>query len=200
MSMVGIDLTPPQEIKRQKTQYAVGTSVKLAALLLLVALGTGGYFFYKSSVLNRQLSDLSKQETDLISQKDALRTVENYAKKLSGKYFLLQKYLENRSLYSSMLLELVSRVPVGITLDTVNFDGMEKRASVTGSAADVIQVSDFVNQLSKEGNASSESSPSLSGKKAFTDVRLDSLRVDERTGEKSTVKYNVSFKVNGDLF
>ena len=192
----GINLTPPQEIKRQKTQYVVGASTKLSILLFIILLGVGTFFFYKSYTLKNQIVGLDTQKADLIQQRESMREVEDYAKKLSGKYFLLQKYLESRLKYSSVMLEFLARVPDGLLLENVGFEGTGKRARVSGTSADIVRVSSFINRLSKDGNASSESAVNLSGKNAFMDVRLDSLNVEEG----KDVEYGVSFKVNEEVF
>lgn len=192
----GVNLTPPQEIKRQKTQYVVGASTKAAVLLVLILVGIAAYFYTQSSSLKNQVSSLETQETDLMSQRDSMTEIEGYAKKLSGKYFLLQKYLESRLKYSSVILELLARVPAGVAFENLDFEGAGKRTRVSGTSSDVVSVSAFVNSLAKEGNSSSESSVSLGGKNAFSDVRLDSLKVDEG----KSVEYSVSFKINEEAF
>jgi len=192
----GIDLTPPQEVKRQKTQFIVGTSIKVSLLLFVVLLGVAGFLFYESTRLGSQVSSLDQQKTDLTVQKDSMKEVEEYSKKLSGKYFLLQKYLQSRVRYSAVLTELLARVPQNVVLESIGFEGLGKKAKITGSSKDLVDVSTLVNRIAKEGNASSESSVSLSGKNAFSEVSLDSLNVNEG----KSVEYNVSFKVNEENF
>jgi len=191
-----IDLTPPQEIKRQKTQYVVGTSTRLAIAFFVIVIGWGGYSLYKATFLKGQISAMEVRESELVAQRSSMSETESYAKKISGKYFLLQKYLESRFRYSSIMQELVSRVPNGVSLDSIAFEGMDKRAKVSGTSADVVQVSSFVSYLSKEGNASSQSAASLSDKNAFTDIRLDSLSVNEG----KPVDFSVSFQTNSEVF
>lgn len=194
--MKQIDLTPPQEIKRKRTQYVVGASTKISVVLLLIAVGVAVYYFTKETNLQTQIASLDSQKTELTARVQSMQEVENYAKKLSGKYFLLQKYLESRLKYSSVMLELLARVPTEISFDNLSFEGAGKRTTIAGSSKDVISVSAFVNRLAKPGNASSESAVTLEGKNAFTDVRLDSLSVDQDKG----VAYSVSFKINEEAF
>lgn len=192
----GINLTPPREIKRRRTQYVVGASTKIATLILFIAVGVAVYYFSKESDLQRQMDSLDSQKIQLTQKVESMREVEDYAKKLSGKYFLLQKYLESRLKYSSVMLELLARVPDEILFDNLTFDGVGRRTTVTGSSKDDISVSTFVNRLAKEGSASSESAVVLDGNYAFTEVRLDSLNADEEKG----VTYSVSFKINEEAF
>jgi len=192
----GINLTPPQEIKRQKTQFIVGTSIKTSLLLLVILLGVAGFLFYKSTQLKTQIASLDQQKIDLTAQKDSMNEVEEYSKKLAGKYFLLQKYLQSRIKYSSVLTELLARVPENVVLESIGFEGSGKKAQITGSSKDLVDVSTLVNRLAKEGSASTESAVTLDGKSAFSEVSLDSLNVKE--GE--SVEYNVSFKVNEENF
>lgn len=196
----GINLTPPQEIKRRKTQYVVGASTKISVFLLVLALGVAGYYYSQSSGLTSKIVSLQSQKSQLTAQVESMQDIENYAKKLSGKYFLLQKYLEGRIKYSSVMLELLARVPEEIAFDSLSFDGLGKRTTLTGTSAEVISVSEFVNRLAKEGNASSESAVDLSGKNAFTGVRLDSLSVDETEENKGGIQYSVSFDINEEAF
>lgn len=194
--MDGINLTPPQEIKSRRTQYVVGASTKIAVVILLGVIGIAIYYFSNTSSLKGQISVLDSQKADLTSQRDSMREVEDYAKKLSGKYFLLQKYLESRLKYSSVMLELLSRVPEGIKFDSLGFEGVGKRTRISGTSKDVVSVSTFISRLAKEGNSSTDSAVKLTGKNAFIDVRLDSLAVDE--GKE--INYAVSFKINEEAF
>ncbi|MFA5776400.1 MAG: PilN domain-containing protein [Patescibacteria group bacterium] len=194
--LTGINLTPPQEIKRQKTQYIVGTSIKTSLLLFAILLAVAGFLFYKSSRLKSQLTSLDQQKTDFTAQKDSMKEVEEYSKKLSGKYFLLQKYLQSRVKYSAVLTELLARVPENVVLESIGFEGSGKKARITGSSKDLVDVSTLVNRFAKEGNASTESAVSLSGKNAFSEVSLDSLNVNEG----KSVEYTVSFKINEENF
>ncbi|PIS22106.1 hypothetical protein COT50_03770 [candidate division WWE3 bacterium CG08_land_8_20_14_0_20_41_10] len=193
---IGIDLTPPKEIKRQKTQFIVGASIKTSLALFVILLGVAGFLFYKASSLKKQISSLDQQKTELTAQKDSMQEVEEYSKKLSGKYFLLQKYLQSRIKYSAVLTELLARVPQNVVLESIGFEGSGKKARITGSSQAIVDVSTLVNKLAKEGNASSESAVSLGGKNAFSEVSLDSLNVDEG----KSVEYNVSFKINEENF
>lgn len=196
----GINLTPPQEIKRRRTEYIVGASTKVSALLLLLALGVSGYYYFQSSSLSNEISDLQDQKVQLTAQVDSMREVEDYAKKLSGKYFLLQKYLESRLKYSSVMLELLARVPQEISFDSLSFDGLGRRTVIAGASKDVISVSTFVSRLAKDGNASSDSAVDLTGKNAFINVRLDSLSVYEGKEDQKGVQYSVSFDINEEAF
>ncbi len=196
----GINLTPPQEIKRRRTQYVVGASTKISVFLLLLALGVAGYYYSQKSGLTTKIFALQSQKGQLTAQVESMREIENYAKKLSGKYFLLQKYLEGRIKYSSVMLELLARVPQEISFESLNFDGLGKRTTISGASTDVISVSSFVNRLAKEGNASSESAVDLVGKNAFTNVRLDSLSVDEEKENQKGIQYSVSFDINEEAF
>ena len=196
----GINLTPPQEIKRRRTQYAVGASTKISVFLLLLALGVAGYYYSQKSGVTTNISALQSQKGQLTAQVESMREIEKYAKKLSGKYFLLQKYLEGRIKYSSVMLELLARVPQEISFESLNFDGLGKRTTISGASKDVISVSSFVNRLAKEGNASSESAVDLVGKNAFTNVRLDSLSVDEEKENQKGIQYSVSFDINEEAF
>jgi len=94
------------------------------------------------------------------------------------------------------MLELLSRIPPEISFNSLNFEGVEKRTSLSGTSKDVISVSVFVSRLAKEGNASTESSVNLGGKNAFTNVRLDSLSVSKGNG----VNYSISFNINKEAF
>jgi|GEM_PF-4813599 Tfp pilus assembly protein PilN len=192
----GINLTPPQELKRQQVQFIVGAAVKATAVLLVLALGAAGYLFYKSGQLKGELRALDQQQTDLLAQKASMREVEDYSKKISGKYFLLQKYLQSRIKYSAVLAELLTRVPETIVLDGLDFGGADKKAQITGTSKDLVTVSALVNGLAKEGNSSSDSAVGLAGKNAFTAVSLDSLNVTE--GE--SVDFVVSFTVTEENF
>ena len=192
----GIDLTPPKEIKRQKTQFIVGTSIKTSLVLFAILLSVTGLLFYKSSTLTTQIASLDQQKAVLTAQKDSMKEVEEYSKKLSGKYFLLQKYLQSRIKYSAVLTELLARVPQNVLLESIGFEGSGKRARITGSSKDLVNVSTLVNRLTKEGNASTESAVSLSGKNAFSEVSLDSLNVNEG----KFVEYTVSFKISEENF
>ena len=196
----GINLTPPQEIKRRRTRYVARTSTKTSVFLLLLALGVAGYYYSQKSGLTTKISVLQSQKGQLTAQVESMREIENYAKKLSGKYFLLQKYLEGRIKYSSVMLELLARVPQEISFESLNFDGLGKRTTISGASTDVISVSSFVNRLAKEGNASSESAVDLVGKNAFTNVRLDSLSVDEEKENQKGIQYSVSFDINEEAF
>jgi len=193
---IGINLTPPQEIKRQKTQYIVGTSIKTSLALFIILLGVAGYLFYKTTQLKSKVTLLDQQKIDLVAQKDRMTEVEEYSKKLSGKYFLLQTYLQSRIKYSAVLMELLARVPQNAVLQNIDFEGSGREARVAGSTKDLVDVSTLVNKLAKEGNASSESSVALSGKKAFSDVTLSSLNVNEG----KSVEYSISFKINEEAF
>ncbi|MFH1295145.1 MAG: hypothetical protein ABIH84_01030 [bacterium] len=194
--MKGINLTPPQEIKERQTRYVVGASTKLAILLLLIAIGISGYYYLTIRTLKTQMAAWQTQSIELDTKVASMHEVEGFAKKLSGKYFLLQKYLESRLKYSAVMQELLARVPSEISFVNVTFEGMGKRAIVSGTSTDVVSVSAFVNQLAKEGNATSQSAVLLEGAHAFLDVRLDSLRVDEEKG----VDYSVSFRINEEAF
>lgn len=174
----------------------VGASTKISVVLLLLAVGVGIYYFSKETSLQNQAASLESQKTNLAAKVESMREVENYAKKLSGKYFLLQKYLESRLKYSSVMLELLARVPTEISFDSLSFEGAGRRTTIAGSSKDVIPVSAFVSRLARPGNASSESAVALEGKNAFMDVRLDSLSVDQDKG----VSYSVSFKINEEAF
>jgi hypothetical protein len=194
--MVGIDLTPPQEIKKQKTQYVVGFTTIVSILIFLVLAGVGSYYFYRSYTVKNQIAEAVKQSDELAKQRESMKGIEDYSKRLSGKFFVLQKYLKTRVKYSSVMLEIISRVPNGLTLESIGMESGSKRARLTGASKDVVQVSAFVNRLAKEGKSSSESSTELDGKKAFTDVRLESLQLDK----ESSVDYAVSFMVNEEAF
>lgn len=194
--LTGINLTPPQEIKRQKTQYIVGASIKTSLLLFVILLGVVGFLFYKLSRLKSQIASLDQQTADLMAQKDSMKEVEEYSRKLSGKYFLLQKYLQSRIKYSAVLTELLARVPENVVLESIGFEGSGKKAQITGLSKDLADISTLINRLAKEGNASSESAVSLNGKNAFSEVSLDSLNVNEG----KSVEYNVSFKINEENF
>jgi len=196
----GINLTPPQEIKRRRTQYVVGASTKISVFLLVVALGVAGYYYSQRSSLANKVATLQSQKGQLTAQVESMREIENYAKKLSGKYFLLQKYLEGRIKYSSVMAELLARVPQEISFASLTFDGLGKRTTITGESEDIISVSSFVNRLAKEGNASSQSAVDLAGKNAFTNVRLDSLNVDEEKENQKGIQYTVSFDINEEAF
>jgi len=194
--VVGIDLTPPREIKKQKTQYVVGTSTKVSIFLFVLALAGGGFLFYTTRQLNSQINETEKQKAELTAKRASLKEVEDYAKRLSGKYFLLQKYLEGRTRYSVVVTELTARVPTGISIETIAFDSGGRPSKVTGLASDIVQVSAFISKLAKDGSASSESSAALVGKNAFDNVRLDSLLVNE----DKHVEYGISFVVNEENF
>lgn len=194
--MEGINLTPPQEIKRRKTQYVVGASTKISIVLLLIVLGASAYFFSKVSTTKSKIASQDSRKTELTAKREEMREVEDFAKKLSGKYFLLQKYLESRLKYSSAITELLSRIPEGVNYTDLKFEGMGKRASISGTSKDVVSVSSFVNRLAKEGNSSTQSAVKLDGKNAFLEVRLDSLNVEE--GKE--INYIVSFNVNEEAF
>lgn len=194
--MEGINLTPPQEIKRRRTQYVVGASTKLSVLLLLIVACIAAYYFVKSTGFQTQIGNLESQKADLTSKRESMKEIEGYAQKLSGKYFLLQKYLENRIKYSSVMQELLARVPEGVVFDTIGFEGVGKRARITGTSKDVVSVSSFIGRLTKVGNASDTSAVTLNDKSAFADVRLDSLSVNE--GKQ--VNYAVSFRINEEAF
>lgn len=193
---IGIDLTPPKEIKRQKTQFIVGASIKTSLGLLVVLLGVMGFLFYKSTELKNQIASLDQQRTEFTAQKDSMQEVEEYSKKLSGKYFLLQKYLQSRIKYSAVLTELLARVPQNVVLESIGFEGSGKKARITGSSLAIVDVSTLVNKLAKEGNASSQSAVSLNGKNAFSEVSLDSLNINEG----KSVEYTVSFTINEENF
>lgn len=196
----GINLTPPQEIKRRKTQYVVGVSTRISLVLLIVAVATAGYYFYQSSSLDSKIKALEDQKNALTKQIESMNDIENYAKKISGKYLLLQKYLEGRVKYSAVLSELLARVPQEISFESIAFDGLGRRTTISGSSKDIISVSTFINRLAKEGNASTESAVDLSGKNAFVGVKLDSLSVDEEKEGQKGIRYSVSFEINKEAF
>ena len=193
----GVNLTPPQEIRRRRTQYVVGAATKMSVLLVLVLAGVAVYYFVKSSTLHKQIADLDSRGNDLTSQRDSMAEVEGYAKKLSGKYFLLQKYLESRLKYSSVISELLARVPKSVLFTDLDLGGAGQEVKVSGKSGDVISISAFINGLAKEGNASSGSGVVLDGQRAFLDVRLESLKVDEI---QKSVDYSIVFKVNEKAF
>jgi len=196
----GINLTPHKEVKLRRRQYVVGVSTNISIFLFMVALGVAGYYYSRSSNLNSKISTLQSQKGQLTAQVESMREIENYAKKLSGKYFLLQKYLEGRIKYSSVMTELLARVPQEISFASLTFDGLGKRTTITGESKDIISVSSFGNRLAKEGNASSESAVDIAGKNAFTNVRLDSLSVDEEKENQKGIQYAVSFDINEEAF
>lgn len=194
--MEGINLTPQQEIKRRRTHYVVGAATKISIFITFVTLCVAGYYFYTTSKVNSQISDLEQKKSDLNSQISGMSDIENLAKKLSGKYFLLQKYLESRLKYSSVILELTSRVPDGVSFESLNFEGVGKRARLSGKSKDTVSISYFVAKLSKQGNASEDSGANLEGKNAFSDIRLESLNVNK----DKTATYVISFKINEEAF
>ncbi len=174
----------------------VGASTKISIVLLLIAVGVAIYCFSQETALKGKVTRLDSQQAELIAKVESMREIEDYAKRLSGKYFLLQKYLESRLKYSSVMMELLARVPKEISFNDLNFEGVGKRTTIEGVSIDVISVSTFVNRLAKDGNASSDSAVNLSGKNAFTEVRLDSLNVDDEKG----ITYSISFNIDEGAF
>ncbi len=178
----------------------VGASTRVSIFLLVLAVGVACYYFFRFSSLNSRIAALEDQKNHFASQVESMREVEDRAKQLAGKYFLLQKYLESRIRYSSVMMELFARVPQEVTLSVLDFEGLGRRATISGGSTDAIFVSSFVSRLAKEGNASSDSGVDLAGRNAFINVRLDSLSVSEEEVGQKGVQYSVSFDVNGEAF
>ena len=201
--MLQVDLTPPQEIKRQKTQYFVGTSTKISAVLLVMCLLAAGYLAYRSLSYKAQIFAVDQRVLALESRRAELSDVEEVSKKLAGKYFLLQRYMETRVAYSSVVKELIARVPSEVTVDDIAFESGGKKANVSGFSTNPSQVAAFITELSRSGNAASDPAVQLTGKNAFTDVRLETLSVDDRkaqTRKAGSVEYAISFKINEGAF
>lgn len=201
--MLQVDLTPPQEVKRKKTHFVVNTTARLTGFLLLTVLGVAGFFLYKSYKLKSQIANIDSSISSMEERRLSLSEIEDYSKKLAGKYFLLQRYMETRLSYSAVVKELVSRVPNSVVIDNLQFETGGKRARISGSSANSSQVSAFITELSRVGNSSSGSAVDLSGKNAFSDIRLETLSVDKKQQgavSSSPVEYTITFKVNEEAF
>lgn len=194
--MGDINLTPPQELKRQKTQYVVGAATKVSLILLVIAVSLSVYFFVKTLKLKRELSFLEAQNRKIEQEIASMQDIENYAKDISGKYLILQRYLESRLKYSAIFREILSRKPVGVEIEKAEFEGMGKRSRIYGSSTNEMLIAVFMSKMDMPGNLFPNSGVLLEGKKAFTDVNLDALNVDET----KKVKYTISFYVNEEVF
>lgn len=194
--MGDINLTPPQELKRQKTQYVVGAATKASLVFLLLSVLLSAYYFFVTFKLKNNLRDLDLQNKQIAQEISSLQDIENYAKGISGKYLILQRYLESRLKYSAVFKELLGRKPVGVEIEKVDFDGVGKVSRLYGVSTNEVLISLFMSNLEKIGNLSLDSGISLEGKKAFTDVNLDSLSLDET----KQARFVISFYLNEEAF
>ncbi len=176
--METINLIPKEERVQQAKTKVVKASTILSVLVLLIAAGVGGYFYYKAYTIRIQVEELETKITNLRSDINGLSKIEIDARNLYKKSTILGSIFNSRAYYSVMLEELEVSVPSGVVLKSYGLN-KDKAVAIAGLAQTYNQVQEFSNKLLE--------------RPLFTEVTLNSVGLEsskERINFFILVTYN----------
>lgn len=176
-----INLIPQEERIQQTKTKVVKFSTILAVVLLVIVAGIGGYFYYKTYTLKKDLENLNNQISNLRGQITSLSTIEVEARNLYKKTTILQSIFDNRIYYSVLLKELDQSVPKNVVIDSFGVN-KDNTVAISGSANTYNAVQDFTNKLLERD--------------IFTSVELNSVGLDSR---EEKISFFIIVTYNEDL-
>ena len=101
--MANINLIPQSEKQEQVKQKAVKTSTVLAIVLFLIVGAIGGYMFYQSTTINKQIASHEDNISNLRGDIQRLEAIEISARNLGQRYSTLKELLSSRNYYSILM-------------------------------------------------------------------------------------------------
>ena len=141
-----------QKVAREWVPAAQKGALKGLAMLMVTALGVGGYWFYLSSQKSSIEARIATAETELVRLNEAAKLVERATKRkneLSERLALIDRLRESKR-GPVTLLETVSRsTPEGLWLLEIKQAGTAM--TVDGRAMSLTSVTDFAQQLQNSG-------------------------------------------------
>ncbi|MBT6401321.1 hypothetical protein HN803_00235 [candidate division WWE3 bacterium] len=176
--MANINLIPQSEKQEQVKQKAVKTSTVLAIVLFLIVGAIGGYMFYQSTTINKQIASHEDNISNLRGDIQRLEAIEISARNLGQRYSTLKELLSSRNYYSILMEEFEKRIPSTVEIETFGI-GRGNTINVSGTGADYIAIAKFVNDLANSNFP--QAGEGLGG--VFTDVALNSVNLDAQTNK-----------------
>jgi Tfp pilus assembly protein PilN len=174
-----INLIPQEERIQQTKTKVVKLSTILAVILLIIAAGLGGYFYYRVYTIKQEISDLDGNITQLRSDISSLSEIEVNARNLFKKSEALMTLFDNRYYYSTLLRELDASIPEQVVIESFGL-GKENTVAISAKAANYNLVQDFTNKLLERD--------------IFTEVSLNSVGLEStEVGFFIVVSYDESF-------
>ena len=185
-----INLIPRDEKVQQRNVKVVKLSSVLTVFVLTIMTGAAAYFWFSSNSLKSKIarkgSEIESSRRDI----ENMTEIEIIARTLDAKYQVLLGLYEDRRNYSSLISELVKRLPGNVEMESFSLAGDDfEEINISGRGSDYIAIARFINTLSDSNFSSAEEGL----EKLFTGVTLKSVTLDI---QDRSVKYFIVTSFN----
>lgn len=181
--MISVNLLPPEKKEEiaaaKRNGLVVSLLYRVVAVLITAMIVFGGFYYYFQTSLSREKNNYNQR----VKTVERYGTLENTARKVADRLSTIKNINQESSHWSSLIEELNTVVPPGVTLSLIKMDtNASNRGQISGNSASKNNVAAFRDALEK------------SNKFQYVDIESSTTQEDPLT-KREVENFTITFSL-----